>query len=208
MKLVLLGPPGAGKGTLSGNLVKELGFLHLSAGDMLRSEMKKGSEIGKKAKSFVESGTLVPDDLIIDMMINVLDGEDNKVGIILDGFPRTVAQAEALDKKMKPDLAVNISTPYDIIIKRLSGRLLCKNCGAIYNTMSYDKDTCEKCGGELYQRDDDKPETVANRLKVYEEQSKPLIDYYKNQGILNELDGSKDSKVLVGEFKKIMEMYK
>lgn len=208
MKLVLLGPPGAGKGTLSGNLVKELGFLHLSAGDMLRSEMKKGSEIGKKAKSFVESGTLVPDDLIIDMMINVLDGEDNKVGIILDGFPRTVAQAEALDKKMKPDLAVNISTPYDLIIERLSGRLLCKNCGAIYNTMSYNKDTCEKCGGELYQRDDDKPETVANRLKVYEEQSKPLIDYYKNQGILKELDGSKDSKVLVEEFKKIMEMYK
>jgi len=208
MKLVLLGPPGAGKGTLSGNLVKELGFLHLSAGDMLRSEMKKGSDLGKKAKSFVESGALVPDDLIIDMMMQELAGKDNGVGIILDGFPRTVTQAEALDKKMKLDLALNITASYDVIIKRLSGRLLCRNCGAIYNTMTYDKDTCEKCGGELYQRDDDKPETVANRLKVYEEQSKPLIEYYKNKGILKEIDGSKDSVELVSEFKKMMEMYK
>lgn len=208
MKLVLLGPPGAGKGTLSGYLESELGFLHLSAGDMLRSEMKKGSELGLKAKNFVESGALVPDDLIIDMMIKELTGVDENVGIILDGFPRTVAQAEALDKKMNLDLALNITAPYDVIIKRLSGRLLCRNCGAIYNTVSYDKDTCEKCGGELYQRDDDKPETVANRLHVYEQQSKPLIKYYQDKGIFKELDGSRDSRLLVDEFKEIMEMYK
>ncbi len=208
MKLVLLGPPGAGKGTLSGFLVSELSFVHLSAGDMLRNEMKSGTEIGLKAKSFVESGALVPDDLIIDMMLKELSDKDENAGIILDGFPRTVAQAEALDKKMNLDLALNITADYDVIIKRLSGRMICRSCGAIYNKMSYDKDTCDKCGGELYQRDDDKPETVANRLKVYEEQSKPLVKYYRDKGILQELDGSKDSKILVGEFKKIMEMYK
>ena len=189
LNLVLLGPPGAGKGTQAEFICEKYSIPHISTGDILRQEMRDGTELGKKAKGYIDQGLLVPDDLIIDMAKKRLADPDCKAGYLLDGFPRTVAQAEALDKISVVTEAVNIDVPSEKIVARISGRRVCRDCGMVYHIKSYDKDVCEHCGGELYHRDDDQPETVKNRLAVYETQTKPLLDYYEKAGKLVSVDG-------------------
>ena len=197
MNIVLLGAPGAGKGTQGQKLVEDFGFAHISTGDLLRAAVKAGSELGIKAKSYMESGQLVPDQLVIDLVKERLDSDDAQKGFILDGFPRTTSQAVSLDAILrdlgiKLDGVINIAVPDEELIKRTTGRQICRSCGATYHVTfkpSKVKNVCDKCGGELYQRDDDKVETVKKRLSVYAAQTKPLIDYYKNSNLYIEIDG-------------------
>jgi adenylate kinase len=197
MKLVFLGPPGAGKGTQSERICKDYGIVQLSTGDILRTNRKAGTELGKKAQEYMDAGNLVPDDIIIDMIKEELKKPELKNGYILDGFPRTVPQAEALDKLLdsigeKLDLTLVLDVPNDELIKRLSARRTCRQCGKtfhlIYNPPKV-KDVCDACDSELYQRDDDKEAAIFNRLKVYESQTKPLIEYYEKQGITKMING-------------------
>lgn len=179
--IILLGAPGAGKGTQAAMIAEEFKVPHISTGDILRRNMKEGTPLGLKAKAFVESGGLVPDEVVIGLVEDRLSQEDCKNGYILDGFPRTIAQAEALDKVARIDLAINIDVPFETIIDRLGGRRVCV-CGETYHvSMLNGETTCKRCGKELFIRDDDKPETVKNRLKVYSDQTQPLIDYYRSQ---------------------------
>lgn len=179
--IILLGAPGAGKGTQAAMIAEEFKVPHISTGDILRRNMKEGTPLGLKAKAFVESGGLVPDEVVIGLVEDRLSQEDCKNGYILDGFPRTIAQAEALDKVARIDLAINIDVPFETIIDRLGGRRVCV-CGETYHvSMLNGETTCKRCGKELFVRDDDKPETVKNRLKVYSDQTQPLIDYYRSQ---------------------------
>ena len=181
MKIIMLGAPGAGKGTQAAMIAEEFKVPHISTGDILRRNMKEGTPLGLKAKAFVESGGLVPDEVVIGLVEDRLSQEDCKNGYILDGFPRTIAQAEALDKVARIDLAINIDVPFETIIDRLGGRRVCV-CGETYHvSMLNGETTCKRCGKELFIRDDDKPETVKNRLKVYSDQTQPLIDYYRSQ---------------------------
>lgn len=193
MKIVFLGPPGAGKGTQAVNISKRYGIAHIATGDMLREHVRKGTELGKIAKGYMESGGLVPDDVIVGMIVQKLAEPECEKGCLFDGFPRTIKQAEALSEKVRIDAAVNIDVADDIIIDRLSGRRVCKDCGAVYHISNLGKDakTCANCGGELIIRSDDNAETVKNRLKVYHEQTSPLIEYYKKQNVLVNVDGSK-----------------
>lgn len=191
MKLVFLGPPGAGKGTQAEKVCERYRIPHISTGDILRHEMKISSELGVEAKGYIDKGLLVPDDLIIEMTKKRIAQEDCAAGYLLDGFPRTVSQAEALEAVSPTDYAINIDVPTSKIIKRICGRRVCKACGAVYHISSYTADTCEKCGGELYLRDDDKPETVETRLKVYEEQTKPLLGYYDKADCLYTIDSDR-----------------
>ena len=179
--IILLGAPGAGKGTQAAMIAEEFKVPHISTGDILRRNMKEGTPLGLKAKAFVESGGLVPDEVVIGLVEDRLSQEDCKNGYILDGFPRTIAQAEALDKVARIDLAINIDVPFETIVSRLGGRRVCV-CGETYHvSMLNGETTCKRCGKELFIRDDDKPETVKNRLKVYSDQTQPLIDYYRSQ---------------------------
>ena len=184
MKLIFLGPPGAGKGTQAERIAERYRIAHISTGDMLRSEIRNATALGAAAKSYLDRGELVPDSVIIDMVRERIQREDCRNGFLLDGFPRTVAQAEALSGLTDVDFAVNIDVPSERLVKRISGRRMCPDCGAAYHVSMYAKPTCQKCGATLYQRDDDREETVKNRLKVYTEQTAPLIDYYRRQGIL------------------------
>lgn len=183
--IVLLGPPGAGKGTQGEKLTDEFGYVRLSTGDMLREAVRNGTELGKKAKEYMDSGALVPNDLIINLMkekIATVDG-----GVLLDGFPRTVEQADALGEVMKVDLALNFDVPDEELISRLTMRRSCPNCNAVYHLVTKKpakEGVCDKCGAELYQRDDDKEATVKNRLDVYHKNTQPLIDYYAKKGCL------------------------
>ena len=188
MKLVFLGPPGAGKGTQADKVCAEVKIPHISTGDLLRTAIRQETPIGISAKSFIDKGQLVPDSVVIEMVKERLSEDDCKEGFLLDGFPRTVAQAEALDQIAHIDVALNIDTPDDIIIDRLSGRRVCAECGGTYHTSLLKEDKCPACGGAVYQRDDDKPETVTNRLAVYQEKTAPLIDYYQKKGILSTAD--------------------
>lgn len=193
MNLILLGAPGAGKGTQAQRLIEEFGIPHISTGDILRAAVKNGTPLGVKAKSFMDAGELVPDDLIIDLMRERLAEPDASKGFILDGFPRTTTQAAALDTALaaegrRIDHAVAIIVPDEVIVERLSSRRACKVCG--YTGTAADV-TCPKCGGEMYQRDDDKPETIQNRLNVYEKSTAPLINYYAGAGVLVEIDGNR-----------------
>jgi adenylate kinase len=198
MIFILLGPPGAGKGTYSQRLIEKFKVPQISTGDILRDSVKKRTELGKKAKEYMDKGLLVPDELIIEIVEDRIKADDCKNGFLLDGFPRTVEQANALEfllnkNKLKLDAVINIIVKNDVLFKRLTGRRLCKNCGANYNiyTLPPQKEgICDKCGGELYQRDDDKPETIEKRLVVYEKQTKPLIDYYKKKNLLKEIEAS------------------
>jgi len=198
MIFILLGPPGAGKGTYSQRLIEKFKVPQISTGDILRDSVKKRTELGKKAKEYMDNGLLVPDELIIEIVEDRIKADDCKNGFLLDGFPRTVEQANALEfllnkNKLKLDAVINIIVKNDVLFKRLTGRRLCKNCGANYNiyTLPPQKEgICDKCGGELYQRDDDKPETIEKRLVVYEKQTKPLIDYYKKKNLLKEIEAS------------------
>ena len=185
MNIVFLGPPGAGKGTHAQLLMNELGIPQISTGDMLRQAMKAGTEMGLSAKRYIEAGELVPDEVVIGIVKDRLQAEDCKNGYILDGFPRTVPQAEALAQFAKIDVALNIDLADEVIIKRLSGRRVCLKCGATYHISTLNgREDCAACGEKLVQRKDDSPETVQNRLTVYAAQTAPLIDYYEKKGIL------------------------
>ena len=200
MKIVMLGAPGAGKGTQAKMIASKYQIPHISTGDIFRANIKNGTELGTKAKSYKDQGLLVPDELTVDLVIDRLANDDCKNGYILDGFPRTIPQAEALDAALaklgeKMDYAIDVDVPDENIVSRMSGRRACTGCGATYHIVynpSKKGDCCEVCGEKLILRDDDKPETVQKRLNVYHEQTQPLIDYYTKQGILKAVDGTQD----------------
>lgn len=203
--IILLGAPGAGKGTQAAMIAEEFKVPHISTGDILRRNMKEGTPLGLKAKAFVESGGLVPDEVVIGLVEDRLSQEDCKNGYILDGFPRTIAQAEALDKVARIDLAINIDIPFETIIDRLGGRRVCV-CGETYHvSMLNGETTCKRCGKELFIRDDDKPETVKNRLKVYSDQTQPLIDYYRSQNKVVDIKANGTKEEIFADIKKVLE---
>lgn len=191
MKLVFLGPPGAGKGTQADLICRQFDLAHISTGDMLRKNMSEGTPVGVKARKYIEAGDLVPDDVIIDMVQSRIVEPDCKKGFLLDGFPRTTAQADALANISNIDIVINIDVPTDILVDRISGRRVCRGCGTAFHTSTYSGAVCDKCGGELYVRDDDKPETVLNRISVYNAKTQPLIDYYDERGTLITVDGNR-----------------
>lgn len=206
MNLVLMGLPGAGKGTQAEKIVEKYGIPHISTGDMFRAAMKEGTELGLKAKSFMDQGALVPDEVTIGIVRERLSKDDCQKGFLLDGFPRTVPQAEALENILtdlgkKIDYVLNIDVDQDILMERLTGRRICKNCGSTYHLVfnpPAQEGVCNRCGGELYQRADDNAETVNNRLQVNIEQAKPLLDFYETKGYLRNIDGQQDiNKVFV-----------
>ncbi|MGI6665256.1 MAG: adenylate kinase [Christensenellaceae bacterium] len=186
MNVIFLGPPGAGKGTLAARLLERTGLLHLSTGDMLREEMRNETTLGNEAKAYIEAGELVPNEVIIGMVKEKLAATSG--GILFDGFPRTVEQAHALDEITTIDVVINLFTVVEVVVDRICGRRLCKECGAVYNVSSYDKDSCEKCSGELYIRPDDTEETVRTRFEVYQAQTEPLVEYYRAKGIVFDVD--------------------
>lgn len=197
MRLILFGPPGVGKGTQAQILSQKLNIPHISTGDMLREAVKNQTELGLKAKSYMDRGELVPDDVMIGIIKEVLSSEKCKNGFILDGFPRTLPQAKALDEifeelKIKLDYVISLEVNDEEIIKRLTNRRVCRNCGAVYNLL-IDKipedNKCPRCGGELYQRSDDNPDIIKNRLKVYRESTQIVLDYYAKKGILKSING-------------------
>ena len=200
MYLILLGPPGSGKGTQAERLCKELNLPHVASGDLFRDHLRRESELGTLARSYIDVGQLVPDDVTIAMVKERLSRPDCRGGTILDGFPRTLTQAKALDSillELGQQLTgvLFISVPDDVLIERLSGRRICRNCQTPYHILlspPRDMQTCDQCGGELYQRDDDKPETIKARIEVYHNQTAPLIKYYRAADILHEVDGDKD----------------
>lgn len=202
MKIIMLGAPGAGKGTQAKMIAEKYSIPHISTGDIFRANIKNGTELGKKAKSYMDKGQLVPDELTLDLIMDRFKEDDCKNGYVLDGFPRTIPQAEALDKALetageKVDFAIDVDVPDENIVKRMGGRRACVNCGATYHIVyspTKIEGKCDKCGEDLIVRDDDKPETVLSRLDVYHTQTQPLIDYYNNQGILRTVDGTVDMK--------------
>ena len=212
MKIVMLGAPGAGKGTQAKMIAAKYQIPHISTGDIFRANIKNGTELGKKAKSDMDQGLLVPDELTVDLVIDRLAQDDCKNGYILDGFPRTIPQAEALDAALaklgeKMDYAIDVDVPDENIVSRMSGRRACTGCGATYHIVynpSKKGECCEVCGEKLILRDDDKPETVQKRLNVYHEQTQPLIDYYTKQSILRTVDGTQDMNDVFAEIVKIL----
>ncbi len=204
MNIVLLGAPGAGKGTQAAQLVEEFQLPHISTGDMLRAAVKAGTPLGQKAKSFMDAGDLVPDDVIIGLVTERLQEDDTQVGFILDGFPRTTSQAVALDAELSKldrplDAALLIDVDPEVIVKRLTSRRMCAKCGYIGTVAD---EVCHKCGGEMYQRDDDNEATVRNRLDVYETSTAPLIDYYRGCDRLVVVDGDRDPVVVYADVKQ------
>ena len=212
MKIVMLGAPGAGKGTQAKQIAAKYGVPHISTGDIFRANLKAGTELGKKAKVYMDQGQLVPDSLTLELIMDRFSQEDCKNGYVLDGFPRTIPQAEALTKALtkngdKLDYAVNVEVPDENIINRMSGRRACAKCGGTFHIKynpTKQEGICDLCGGELYIRDDDKPEIVEKRLKTYHEQTQPLIDYYSKEGILKEVDGTRDVEKVFEEICKIL----
>ncbi len=200
MKIVMLGAPGAGKGTQAKMVAGKYHIPHISTGDIFRANIKEGTELGNKAKEYMDQGLLVPDELVVDLVVDRLTWDDAKEGYVLDGFPRTIPQAEALTRALegkgeKLDFAIDIEIPDQNIIDRMGGRRACVACGATYHIVNIPpqiEGICDKCGAELILRDDDKPETVIKRLEVYHEQTQPLIDYYQSEGVLKEVDGTLD----------------
>jgi adenylate kinase len=209
--IILLGPPGSGKGTQAAGLTKELGIPHISTGDLFRENISKGTELGKKAKSFMDAGKLVPDELVLEMLFDRVSRPDCIKGYLLDGFPRTIPQAEALDLKLTQNskvVALNLNVSDDLIIKRIEGRSSCKDCGHIHNkyfSPSAKEGICDKCGGELIQRNDDNAEVVKERLKVYHEQTEPLVAYYSKKGVLANVNGEKAPEEVA---KDLLQQYK
>ena len=213
MKIIMLGAPGAGKGTQAKMIAEKYSIPHVSTGDIFRANIKNGTDLGKEAKSYMDKGELVPDELTVRILLDRVAQEDCKNGYVLDGFPRTIPQAEALDKAVTElgesvDFAINVDVPDENIVKRMSGRRACLKCGATYHIEHIPPKTegiCDACGSELVLRDDDKPETVLERLKVYHDQTQPLIDYYGNKNILHTVDGTVDMEVVFANIAKILE---
>jgi adenylate kinase len=212
MKIIMLGAPGAGKGTQAKKIAGKFGIPHISTGDIFRANIKNGTELGKKAKTYMDKGELVPDSLVVDLIMDRFKEADCANGYVLDGFPRTIPQAEALDAALKAngekvDYAINVEVPDENIINRMSGRRACVGCGATYH-IKYNptkvEGVCDACGEKLILRDDDKPETVKNRLSVYHEQTQPLIDYYNKAGVLAEVDGTKDMEDVFADIVAIL----
>lgn len=206
MNIVLLGAPGAGKGTQAQKLVEEFGVAHISTGDLLRAAVKAGTKLGVKAKSYMDNGQLVPDKLVVDLVTERLDADDAQKGFILDGFPRNTAQAVTLDSALTEmgrnlDAALLVDVKPDVIVKRLSSRRTCKECGY---TAPAGVDTCPSCGGEMYQRDDDKPETIQKRLDVYENQTAPLVEYYRGKELLKVVDGDRPVDEVYADVKELL----
>lgn len=214
MKIMFLGPPGSGKGTYSSRIGKLLGIPHISTGDIFRDAVGQGSPLGNKVSEYMKRGELVPDEITIEVLRNRLAQPDCKKGFILDGYPRTIPQAEALDKIVKLDVVFNLRIHEDVLVRKLSARRVCKNCGEIYNVaeiketvngVKYDMPpmlpnvpgVCDKCGGELIQRKDDTAEVIEERLKVYDAQTKPLIEYYKRRGLLKDVFVSSGPEIMV-----------
>ena len=203
---VFLGPPGAGKGSLAVKVAEDYKIPHISTGDIFRANIKAQTPLGVKVKAIIDSGSLASDELTFELVKDRLAQDDCKNGYILDGFPRTIPQAEMLDGLVADLKVVNFQISDDIVIGRLSTRRVCKACGANYNIKTLPpkvEGICDKCGGELYQRDDDKQESILHRMDVYREQTEPLINYYKNKGKITDLDASIETDILLGEFKKI-----
>lgn len=213
MNIILMGPPGAGKGTQAEMIKAAFPIPHISTGDMFREAVKNGTAMGQEAQKYMDAGQLVPDAVTIGIVEERLAMEDCQAGFLLDGFPRTTVQAEALDQVLakygkKVELALNISVPEEVLMDRMTGRVSCTTCKTVYNTKfnpPASAGACDKCGGELIQRSDDKEETVSNRLKVYAEQTQPLLDYYNKQGCLITLDGNRDPKEVFRDVKAILE---
>lgn len=200
MKIIMLGAPGAGKGTQAKKIAEKYGIPHISTGDIFRANIKEGTELGKKAKTYMDQGLLVPDDLVVDLVVDRLKQDDCKKGYVLDGFPRTIPQAQRLDEELakvgdRMEYAIDVDVPDENIINRMGGRRACVGCGATYHIVynpTKVEGICDVCGEKLILRDDDKPETVQKRLGVYHEQTQPLIDYYTKAGILKKVDGTVD----------------
>ena len=212
MKIIMLGAPGAGKGTQAKQIADKYGVPHISTGDIFRANIKNGTELGKKAKEYMDQGLLVPDELTCDLVMDRIQQDDCKNGFILDGFPRTIPQAEALTAALekigqKMDYAIDVDVPDENIVNRMSGRRACLNCGATYHIVSIPtkvEGICDRCGSPVVLRDDDKPETVLKRLGVYHDQTQPLIDYYTQSGILKEVDGTIDIDDVFAEIVRIL----
>ena len=216
MKLLILGPPGAGKGTQAVQISKKFDIPHISTGDIFRANIKGNTPLGKKAMEYMNKGELVPDELTCDLVFDRIMQDDAKKGFLLDGFPRNIFQAEKLDevlkqRNLKLDCVINVSVEDSVLIERAVGRRLCKECGTTYhikfNTTKVEG-ICDECGGSLYQRDDDKEETIKNRIDVYNKSTKPLIDYYTKQNIIANIDGQKDIDVVFADIVKADESVK
>lgn len=213
MKIIMLGAPGAGKGTQAKKLAVKYGIPHISTGDIFRANIKNGTELGKKAKVYMDQGLLVPDELVVDLVVDRFKEPDCEKGYVLDGFPRTIPQAKALDEALaknddQVEYAIDVDVPDANIITRMAGRRACVNCGGTYHleTIPPKKEgICDTCGAELVLREDDKPETVEKRLKVYHDQTQPLIEYYTSKGILKSVDGTKNLEAVFEDVVKIVE---
>lgn len=213
MKIIMLGAPGAGKGTQAKKIAEAYGIPHISTGDIFRANLKEGTELGLKAKTYMDKGELVPDELTCDLVVDRISKDDAKKGYVLDGFPRTIPQADALTNALnargeKVDFAIDVDVPDENIINRMGGRRACVGCGATYHlefAPPKKEGVCDVCGKELILRDDDKPETVGNRLRVYHEQTQPLIDYYTKAGVLHTVDGTQDIDKVFDDIKGILE---
>ena len=200
MKIIMLGAPGAGKGTQAKMIAEKYNIPHISTGDIFRANIKNGTELGKKAKEYIDQGQLVPDELTLDLVMDRFKKDDCKNGYVLDGFPRTIPQAQALDEALKAigekvDYAIDVDVPDENIVRRMGGRRACVSCGATYHVVynpTKVEGKCDRCGNDLIIRDDDKPETVLKRLDVYHKHTQPLIDYYNEQGVLRSVDGTID----------------
>ncbi len=211
-RLILLGPPGSGKGTMAERIKTKYDIPAISTGDIFRENIANGTALGKKAKSYMDAGELVPDQLVVDLIGDRLSKDDCKKGFLLDGFPRTEVQAEALDEIIKKqgaalDKVIYMSVPEDILIKRIAGRRICKVCGQVHNVNQFNEGEvmkCLKCGGELYQRSDDKVETAHNRIAVYEEQTKPLVSFYSDRGQLVKIEGAGGADASFREIVKVL----
>ena len=212
MKIIMLGAPGAGKGTQAKKIAEKYQIPHISTGDIFRSNIKEGTELGMKAKAYMDQGGLVPDELTIGMLMDRIQKDDCKNGYVLDGFPRTIPQAESLtsalnERGQKIDYAVNVDVPDENIVNRMSGRRACLSCGATYHIVykpSKVEGICDVCGDKLVLRDDDKPETVKKRLSVYHDQTQPLIDYYKEAGVLANVDGTQDMEKVFSDIVAVL----
>ena len=203
---IFLGPPGAGKGSLAVKVAEDYKIPHISTGDIFRANIKAQTPLGVKVKAIIDSGSLVSDELTFELVKDRLAQDDCKNGYILDGFPRTIPQAEMLEGLVSDVKVVNFEIKDEIVIRRLSTRRVCKACGANFNVLTLPpkvEGVCDKCGGELYQRDDDKQESILHRMDVYREQTEPLINFYKNKGKITDLDASIETDVLLGEFKRL-----